>query len=63
MTHSHIAACDLFLQTHYIKNIAVVKRFYDLDLFLFHWESGSLFGPVFRRMTHIQTNNKQQQQN
>ena len=42
MTHLHIVARQ-------------VNRFYVLDLFLFHWESGTLFGPVFRRMTHIQT--------
>ena len=44
MTHSHIVARK-------------VNRFDVLDLFLFHWESGTFFGPVFRRMTHIQTKN------
>ena len=43
----------LLLQTHYIKNMAVVKKFYVLNLFLFRKERGTLFGPVFRRMTHI----------
>ena len=52
MTHSHIVAFPSFLQTHYIRNIAVVKKFYVLDMFLFHRESSTLFGPVFR-MIHI----------
>ena len=50
---SHTVAFPLFLQTHYIRNIAVVKRFFVLGLFLFHRESGTLFGPVFGRMTYI----------
>ena len=53
MMHLPIVAFALFLQTHYIRNTAVVQKVSCLSLILFHRETGTLFGPVFRRMTHI----------
>ena len=53
MMHSLTVAFPLFLQTHYIINIAAVKKFYVLDLFLFDRENATLFGPVFIRMTRM----------
>ena len=38
MKHSHTVEFPLFLQSHYITNMVVVKKFYVLDLFLFHLE-------------------------
>ena len=51
---SPIVAFPLFLQTHQ-KHSGRLKSFSVLVQFLFHLESGTLFGLVFGRMTHIYT--------
>ena len=49
---SPIVAFPLVLQTHQ-KHSGRLKSFSVLVQFLFHQESGTLFGLVFGRMTHI----------
>ena len=49
---SHTVAFPLFLQHITSEILQYFKKFYVLNLFLFHRESGTLFGPVFWRMTH-----------
>ena len=53
MMHLPIVAFPLFLQTHYIRNIVVVLKVSCFSLIFISSGKGTLFGPVFRRMTHI----------